>query len=575
MITSAVAPATPGISASDNPLTALAMLASALAGHALRVELAAAHSLGWTDGSVIYLQAGASHKEHIRQLCVQCALLAAGSFDPDILRRMTHRRKLAQRYLAIEAPRALASITELLPPAACSALNADSCTSDSPTASFQLAMSASEIPAPAEYFGELHVKELLANLSREGGASEQGSHTPRKPSSNELSELPDDANDDNEDSEDNISSPVGGGGGLGKALQRFFQMVRRLKGGGEPGADAASHWTRSGSRGGVRTVKSHSQADPVADAFGTGTGRLYPEWDDFRQCYRPDWCVVEERSPLCDAEASVAWLDGIGLKKPLARLGMGLDRCHRQNQGDDLDIDALIESHIDLAAGGAGDDAVYIESQRHRRDLSVLVLLDISGSVSQTAHSGISIHNEQRKVAAALATVLHEIGDRIALYAFHSQGRKAVHVLPVKRFDQNLDSAVMSRLQSLKPGAYSRLGAAIRHTASELIDHSGTPRKLLVVLSDGLAYDHGYEPDYGAADARQALAEARRDGVGCMCLSVGAHTDSDVLKKVFGSAAHAIVSNPQQITHIIGPLFQAALRNAETQRRFGKQGAAL
>ena len=99
-------------------------------------------------------------------------------------------------------------------------------------------------------------------------------------------------------------------------------------------------------------------------------------------------------------------------------------------------------------------------------------------------------------------------------------------MLPVKRFDDSLDALVMQRLGSLTPGAYSRLGAAIRHGTSVITEKAGTSRRLLVVLSDGLAYDHGYERVYGAADARRALGEARRQGIGCLCLTIGAGTDS-------------------------------------------------
>jgi nitric oxide reductase activation protein len=250
---------------------------------------------------------------------------------------------------------------------------------------------------------------------------------------------------------------------------------------------------------------------------------------------------------------------------------MGLDRYHRQAQGDDIDIDAAIEAQVELMAGSAPDESFYIESKRRRRDLSVLILLDISGSVSQEGLSGKTVHDQQRSVAAALATVLHKIGDRVALYAFHSQGRHDVHLVPVKRFDEGLDNAVISRLYSLQPGAYSRLGAAIRHGASVLIDRSGTSRRLLVVLSDGLAYDHGYEPNYGAADARQALGEARRDGVGCLCVCVGANTDREILRRVFGSAAYATISKNDQLSRAIGPLFRSALRSTDVRRKLSKQ----
>ena len=106
-----------------------------------------------------------------------------------------------------------------------------------------------------------------------------------------------------------------------------------------------------------------------------------------------------------------------------------------------------------------------------------------------------------------------------------------------------------------------------------LIERSGTSRRLLVVLSDGLAYDHGYEPVYGAADARQALGEARRDGVGCLCVCVGANTDTEVLRRVFGSAAHATVSNQAQLGQTIGPLFRSALRSTDVRRKFSQKKA--
>jgi nitric oxide reductase activation protein len=87
------------------------------------------------------------------------------------------------------------------------------------------------------------------------------------------------------------------------------------------------------------------------------------------------------------------------------------------------------------------------------------------------------------------------------------------------------------------------------------------------VLSDGLAYDHGYERGYGAADARRALTEARRRGTGCVCLTVGANMDSASLRGVFGSTAHAMVGRPEQLTGVIGPLFRSAVRAAEVRRR--------
>jgi nitric oxide reductase activation protein len=163
--------------------------------------------------------------------------------------------------------------------------------------------------------------------------------------------------------------------------------------------------------------------------------------------------------------------------------------------------------------------------------------------------------------------VLHNLGDRVALYAFNSQGRSTVQLVPVKRFENAFNSLTMQRLHSLKPSAFSRLGAAIRHGAAVLEEQGGTSRRLLLVISDGLAYDHGYERDYGAADARRALAEARQRGTGGLCLTIGASTDAESLQRVFGSAAHATISRPSQLAEIVGSLFHSALRSAEVRRR--------
>jgi nitric oxide reductase activation protein len=246
---------------------------------------------------------------------------------------------------------------------------------------------------------------------------------------------------------------------------------------------------------------------------------------------------------------------------------MGLERCRRQLEGDDIDIDAVVEARVEAQAHSPPSEALYVDTVRRRRDLSVLVLVDVSGSAGEPGAFGRAVHEHQRVAAAELTTALHDLGDRVALYAFNSQGRRVVRVMRVKGFDDGLDSRVGRRLAGLLPSAYTRLGAAIRHGASLLEDHGGTARRLLVVLSDGFAYDHGYEGRYGEADARRALAEARQRGIGCLCLSVGAGVDAAALRRVFGTAAHASVPSVRDLPSIIGPLFRAAMRSAEAQRR--------
>ncbi|HEX3289511.1 MAG TPA: VWA domain-containing protein [Mycobacterium sp.] len=547
----------------------LGLLASALAGRTVAVASADSGEPAWTDGITIFVDGAESAERQLESVTVQASLLACGGLEPDVVRQLRRRSTLARRYLAVEGHRALAANEDLLPYAVRSMVDLDLVRRSHSAAESLTVAKSGEVADPPDSFGVIKPRNLLAAHPGAAQANGEGAHSPRRESTKDLAELDDDAeNVDGEDVRDPFTSPVGGGGAIGKLLQRMLSRVRQLGGSGPPGADTPTHRSHKGIRGGgmvTSTVVSNSE--DAGDVKSDGKGRKYPEWDMHRRRYREDWCTVHEIEPPLKEGHRFERPDVHALRRPLTRLGIGLDRSHRQPQGDDIDVDAVVEARVETLAGSAPDEAVYLDNLRRRRDLAVLVLLDVSGSSSEAGTYGQTVHEQQRAAAAALTIALHELGDRVALYAYQSQGRSAVHMLPVKQFDDNLDALVMQRLGSLTPGAYSRLGAAIRHGTSVIAEKAGTSRRLLVVLSDGLAYDHGYERIYGAADARRALAEARRQGVGCLCLTIGAATGSEELSKVFGSAAHASIPKQRQLADVIGPLFRAALRTADLRRK--------
>ncbi len=557
--------------AHPDELQTLGMFASALAGRPVAVAGLKPGESPWTDGQIIYVDACARVRAKLEAVAVQASMIAAGSLDPDILRPLPRRPRVARRYLAVEGHRALVSNTGLLPGILASVGNREIASrSDSPAASLSLAEGRAAIDDPAPEFGVIRAAKVLAASSQAARRQEANSrHVPRG-RARELEEL-DDVQVDDSDDPDLFTSPVGGGGFIGKWLKKMLSSARKTgSGGGPPGADTPTHRTNSANRGlhAVSSPASTSSEDIKEHRVLTAAdGTTYPEWNVTRRSYRHKWCTVREVEPKIKASATQAIDDAIGVRRPLSRLGMGLYRRHRQPQGDDIDIDAAVEARVEVLAGSVPDEAVYLDSLRRRRDLSVLLLLDVSGSAAEPGTLGRTVHQQQRAAAANLTVALHDLGDRVALYAYYSQGRRAVSMVPVKRFDDHLDSRVMRRLNSLEPGAYSRLGAAIRHGWAVLEARGGTSRRLLVVLSDGLAYDHGYERAYGAADARRALAEARHRGTGCVCLTIGAGTDVQSLRRVFGSTAHATIARPDQLAGVIGPLFRSALRAAEVRRR--------
>lgn len=556
-------------------LQVLGMLASALAGRAVAVDGLSPGEPAWSDGQTIFVDAAAGPLAQLQAVAVQASMIAAGSLHPDVAGALVRHRELAKRYLAVEGHRALVANAPLLPSVLASLGDRGVAgRSDSPRASLAIAASREVLEDPAPEFGVIRAAKVVTACARaaEQDEQERPGHAPRRDGATELEEL-DDGEVDDSDDPDLFTSPVGGGGVIGKWLKKMLSSTRKMgSGGGAPGADTPTHRTSSGKRGAyavtsLASTSGDDDGDTDHDGKTAADGVRYPEWDVARKSYRPAWCTVREVEPQINASATQAIDDAIGVRRPLSRLGMGLHRRHRQPQGDDIDIDAAVEARVEVRTGSAPDEAVYLDSLRRRRDLSVLLLLDVSGSAGEPGTVGRTVHEQQRAAVAHLTVALHDLGDRVALYAYYSQGRRAVSMVPVKRFDDPLNTEVIRRLNSLQPGAYSRLGAAIRHGAATLEARGGTSRRLLVVLSDGLAYDHGYERAYGAADARRALTEARRRGTGCVCLTIGAGTDVRSLRRVFGSTAHATIARPGQLAGVIGPLFRSALRSAEVRRR--------
>jgi nitric oxide reductase NorD protein len=549
------------------------MLASALAGRPVAVAEQRQGELSWTDGQTIHVDGAACSRDKLEAIAVQASLIAAGSLDADAVRSLVRHPKLARRYLAVEGHRALVANSEVLPRFLASMGDREVAgRSDSPAASLAIACGRAAVDDPARAFGVIRPAKVLALCAKALGKQDEQQHVPRRDvGAAELEVLDEGLESDESDDPDLFTSPVGGGGFLGKWLKKMLSSQRKTgSGGGPPGADTPTHRTDSSKRAAHAVTSLAATATEEVDdkkALAGERGFIYPEWDVTRKSYRPAWCTVREVPPKIKSSATQAIDGALGVRRPLSRLGMGLHRRHRQSQGDDIDIDAAVEARVQVRSGAAPDESVYLDSLRRRRDLSVLLLLDVSGSTAEPGTAGRTVHEQQRAAVADLTVALHDLGDRVALYAYYSQGRGAVSMVPVKRFDDHLDARVVRRLNSLESGAYSRLGAAIRHGSAVCEMRGGTSRRLLVVLSDGLAYDHGYERAYGAADARRALTEARRRGTGCVCLTIGAGTDVRSLRAVFGSAAHATIARPDQLAGVVGPLFRSALRSAEVRRR--------
>jgi nitric oxide reductase NorD protein len=544
-------------------------LATYIAGRSVDVTAAPAGQPSYTNGQFIFVSAGGSVCERRRETLVQAALLGAGSLDPRLVKGLRARATLARRYLALEGQRVLAELGRQIPLDAALLGDGQPCTATAEE-SLALAKGRAKVADPPAWFGVIKPSRLLAAPAGPGG---QAGNKDLRLQFDPI-DLPE-SEDDDEDEDDD-----GGKSTESKILKLFSSPLfnnqsmsdyfRKMFGGSRsPGEGAA------GAEMTVRSIRRVQEAGPKARplptriqftddgkpgaAAGVG-GALYPEWDVFNDRYKPDWCRVIDFPLTVAADVSDAGVEHDDvLRRRLSRVGLGPKVLRGRADGDELDIEALIDLFVDLKSGFSAPEHVYLERRKLARDLGVLILIDASGSAVDADAAGLAVHDHQRRAAATLAVTLEELGDRVAVYAFRSQGRHAVHLPAIKTFNQSFSAVGRARLNQLEPGSYTRLGAGIRGAGEVLKNEAGTPNRLLLVLSDGFPYDDGYEGRYAEADASKALEELRMEGVACLCLSIGTSTETDMLERVFGSASFASAPALADLSPRMDELFMSAL----------------
>lgn len=275
----------------------------------------------------------------------------------------------------------------------------------------------------------------------------------------------------------------------------------------------------------------------------------YDEWDMKLDDYRKDWCRVREMDMPDTSPAfyhrTIA--DNYGLVSLLRRHFSLLrpdriKRFFREERGDDIDFDAVIEAVVERHVGITPSDRVYIRREKNLRDVSVAFLLDMSYSTGDELPSGKRIIDIEREGMVLMAEALESIGDQWAVYGFSSNYRDKVDFFVVRDFDEPFGNVAKMRFENIRPIAQTRLGAAIRH-ANRLLARRPSRIRLLILLSDGRPYDIDYgDADYAVEDTRRALWEGRRKGVNSFCITVDKKS-RDYLPYMYGEANYTLIDN--------------------------------
>lgn len=287
----------------------------------------------------------------------------------------------------------------------------------------------------------------------------------------------------------------------------------------------------------------HQVANPKTAPLegGLPMSRHHAEWDYETHAYRPDWATVYESLPASGAPASIdALLDKHAvLAKQLKRLVDLLKpqqqiRVRHQEDGAELDLEAAVRAMLDCRIGTTPDPRFHMSLKPDGRDISVLVLLDLSQSVNNLVPGTEStVLSLSREAVSLLGWTLSALGDPYAIAGFASNTRHDVRYFHIKGFAEPWDDTAKARLAGMTGSLSTRMGTALRH-AGHYLALRRSETKLLLLLTDGEPADIDVDdPEYLRADARKAVEELAGRGVATYCLSLDEDADAYV-QGIFG-----------------------------------------
>lgn len=289
-----------------------------------------------------------------------------------------------------------------------------------------------------------------------------------------------------------------------------------------------------------------------ADDRPLGPGTRLPEWDFHQNKLLPDHCAVQTMTapePAKFAPNPALRTTARQLRRRLEVLRDLPRPLHGQESGDAIDLDAWVRYSTDeLGHHGNRTDTppVYTRQTRCERSLATLLLADLSLSTDAYATNEQKVIDVIRDALFVFGEGLSATGDAFAMWGFSSVRRHHVRLNHLKAFDDSWNDLARARVGAIKPGFYTRMGAAIRHATGQL-QQRPERRKLLMLLTDGKPNDlDNYEGRYGIEDTRQAIHEAHQAGLSPFCVTID-ETGHDYLPYLFGKQGYALVHRPADL----------------------------
>lgn len=275
-------------------------------------------------------------------------------------------------------------------------------------------------------------------------------------------------------------------------------------------------------------------------------GLLYDEWDFRRRGFRKNWCqLIEKRIIPTKGTFVTTTMEKyrgqiLQLKRQFEMMRTQQRFVKRQQDGDDIDLDALTEAYADLRAGLVPSENLFIRLQRDERDIAALFLVDMSSSTEGWVGTAL------KESLVLLSEALHSLGDRYAIYGFSGMRRTRSEIFHVKDFTEPYSEEIKGRIAAISPMDYTRMGPPIRHFTKVLKDVDARVR-LLIILTDGKPEDYDdYKGEYAIEDTRHALIEAKAAGIHPFCISIDKEAQ-DYLGHIFGEINYTFINDVKKL----------------------------
>lgn len=284
----------------------------------------------------------------------------------------------------------------------------------------------------------------------------------------------------------------------------------------------------------------------------------YDEWDYSKRNYKENFCKVY---PVTQLKTDAPYYKNTitknattlnGLRKMLANVNNKLQQQRRQIQGNEFDIDAVTDLLVDVHSKRTPSEHIYISNRKKEKDLSILLLLDISLSSDGYA-AGNRVIDVEKEVSILFGEILNEFNIDFSINCFYSKTRNYSSYLTLKGFDEEWDKAKF-KVGAIEPQGYTRIGAALRHSGA-MLDTRNTKNKWVILISDGKPNDFDkYEGKYGINDVKQALRELHERQINSYALAIEAEAKY-YLPQMFGPNNHQILTTPAELLQSMVKLY--------------------